>query len=276
MNLHPSTKSFLFGFAATAGIMLGTDLAHAQDAPPPAQDNVSGTIALGVATIPEYEGAEKQRVIPLVSGQVRWGNRYFAIEGVTARLNVLDSDTFELGPVAELTFGRRAKLKTLPVRALGKIDDAYQIGSFAAVRTGSVLTEGDQLRGSIQMTRDVSNVHKGWTGQAAIDYRLPVSSRFSLSAQTALRFADAKYAGTYFSVSPEGAAASGLKAFNAKGGIKDIGVSLTGTYNLSDHWSVLGYAGYRRMVGDFGKSPVVRAAGSRNQTSGGVGVAYSF
>ncbi|MBU6393651.1 MAG: MipA/OmpV family protein [Sphingomonadales bacterium] len=276
MTFDASTKAFLFGFAVTAGLMLGTDIAHAQGASPPPDDQVSGTIALGVATIPEFEGAEKQRVIPLVSGQVRWGNRYFAIEGVTARLNVLDSETFELGPVAELTFGRRAKLKTLAVRALGRIDDAYQIGSFAAVRGNSVLTEGDQLRGSIQMTRDVSDVHKGWLGQAAIDYRLPVSSRFTLSAQTALRFADDKYARTYFSVSQDGATASGLQAFNAMGGIKDLGFSLTGSYSLSRHWSVLGYGGYRRLVGDFGKSPIVRTAGSRNQISGGVGVAYSF
>lgn len=276
MTFDAPTKAFLFGFTVTASLMLGTDIANAQDVSSPPNSDVSGTIALGVATIPEFEGAERQRVIPLVSGQVRWGNRYLAIEGVTARLNVLDSKSFELGPVADLTFGRRAKLKTLAIRALGRIDDAYQIGSFAAVRASSVLTEGDQLRGSIQMTRDVSNVHKGWLGQAAIDYRLPVSSRFTLSAQTSLRFADDKYARTYFSVSPEGAAASGLQAFNAKGGVKDLGFSLTGSYNLSQHWSVLGYAGYRRMVGDFGRSPVVRTAGSRNQTSGGVGVVYSF
>lgn len=274
--MHTSTKAFLFGFAATAGIMLGANLAHAQDADPAEGGGVSGTIAAGVATIPEYEGAEKQRIIPLFSGQVRWDKRYFAIDGVTARLNVLNSDTFEFGPAADLTFGRRAKLKTQSVRALGKIDDAFQMGAFAAVRTGSVLAEGDQLRGSVQMTRDVSGVYKGWIGQAAIDYRLPVSSSFSLSAQASLRFAGDKYARTYFSVSQAGAAASGLAAYTAKGGVKDFGLSMTGTYSLSDRWAVLGYAGYRRMVGDFGKSPVVRTAGNRNQVSGGLGLAYSF
>ncbi|WP_295529854.1 MipA/OmpV family protein [Novosphingobium sp. Chol11] len=274
MNIE--TKAFFAAFAATSSIFFGMGAAKAQDADPATRDGFSGTIAGGVATVPEYEGAARQRVIPLVSGELRWDKRYFAIEGVTARMNVLNSATFEFGPAADLTFGRRASVKSPAVRALGRIDDAYQIGAFAAVKTASLITEGDELRLSVQGTRDVSNVHKGWVGEAAVKYRLPVGRKLALATQVAMRFADDNYARTYFSVSPAGAAASGLVPFAAKGGVKDIGVSMTATYALSDRWSLLGYGGYRRLVGDFADSPVVSKAGDRNQLTGGVGVGFSF
>ncbi len=274
MNIE--TKSFLAAFVATGSIFLGLDTAHAQDAGSAPGDGFSGTIVGGVATVPEYEGSSRQRVIPLVSGEVRWDKRYFAIEGVTARLNVLNSDTFEFGPAADLTFGRRASTRSAAVRALGVVDDAYQVGAFAAIKAGSLITEGDQLRFSVKATHDVSNVHKGWVGEAAVDYRLPVGRRFAVNTQVAMRFADDRYARTYFSVSPAGAAASSLAPFAAKGGVKDVGVAVTATYALSDRWSLLGYGGYRRLVGDFADSPIVRTAGDRNQFTGGVGVGFSF
>ena len=274
MNLE--MKSFIAAFAATGSIFLGLDTARAQDAGPAARDGFSGTIVGGVATVPEYEGAARQRVIPLVSGELRWDKRYFAIEGVTARMNVLNSDTFEFGPAADLTFGRRASVKSPAIRARGRIDDAYQIGAFAAVKTASLIKDGDELRFSVQGTHDVSNVHKGWVGEAAVKYRLPVGRKLAVSTQVAMRFADDSYARTYFSVTPVGATASGLAPFGAKGGIKDVGVSLTATYALSDRWSLLGYGGYRRLVGDFAESPVVGKAGDRNQFTGGVGVGFSF
>ncbi len=277
--MKTEVKAFFAGFAVTA-MALGVDAAHAQDTAPDtapvSRPGVSGTIVGGMAAVPEYEGAKKMRVIPLVAGEVRWDKRYFAIEGVTARVNLLNSDTVEFGPAADLTFGRRAKVKSVAVRALGRIDDAYQVGAFAAIKTASLLREGDSLRLSLQATRDVSDVHKGWVGEAALGYRLPVGTKFALNTQASLRFADDKYARTYFSVTSAGAAASGLTAFTAKGGLKDVGLSLTATYALSDRWSLLGYGGYRRLVGDFGNSPVVRTAGDRNQLTGGVGVGFRF
>jgi len=269
-------KAFLAAFLATGSMMLGVDAARAQETVPASANRASGTIVGGVATVPEYEGADKLRVIPLVAGEVRWDKRYFAIEGVTARLNLLNSDTLEVGPAANLTFGRRTNLKSVPVRALGRIDDAYEIGAFAAIKVASLIAADDELRISVQGTRDVSDVHKGWVGEAAIGYRLPVGRRFSVNTQAAVRFADDRYARTYFSVTPAGAAASGLAQFNAKGGVKDVGVAMTATYALSDRWSLLAYGGYRRLVGDFADSPIVRTAGDANQFTGGIGFGLSF
>jgi len=268
-------KPFLAGFLITAAIITGTG-ARAKDAPSSDRHAVSGSIAAGVATVPDYEGAKEQRTIPLIAGEVHWGERYVAIDGTSARVNLLNSRILEFGPVANLTFGRDAKVKPASIRALGRIDDAYEVGAFAALKTRSLLRDGDELKLRVQGTRDVSNVHDGWTIETALRYRLPVSRRFSVTNETTVRFADDNYAATYFTVTPGQSAASGLAAYNAKGGIKDVGTSLTAVYALSDKWSLIGFGGYRRLVGDFGNSPVVRDAGRADQFSAGIGIGFRF
>ena len=268
-------KPFLLGFLTTAAVLGGSD-ARAQQTSSADRRAVSGSIAAGVATVPDYEGATEQRVIPLIAGDVHWGARYVAIEGTSARLNLLNSRTLEAGPVANLTFGRRADAKPLAVRALGRIKDAYEVGAFAAITTRSLLRGGDEVRLRGQATRDVSDVHDGWTYEAALGYRMPVSRRFFVATETSLRFADDDYAATYFSVTPAGAAASGLRVDTARGGLKDIGTSLTAVYALSPQWSLIGFGGYRRLVGDFKDSPVVRDAGRADQFSGGIAIGFRF
>lgn len=156
------------------------------------------------------------------------------------------------------------------------IDDAYEIGSFAAIKTGSLLTEGDELKLRVQALRDLSDVYDGWIGDVTVSYQLPVGRRLTLMAAASASYADDNYAETYFGINATGAAASGLQAFTAEGGIKDVGVSLTASYALSDRWSVVGYGGFRRLLGDFADSPIVETAGSADQFSAGIGVGYRF
>ncbi|MBX7481620.1 MipA/OmpV family protein [Qipengyuania qiaonensis] len=268
-------KYFLTGFSATA-LLLGADIAMAQDAPQPEENEVRGTVIGGVAWLPEYEGADENQVIPLVAGDIYWGERYLALDGTSLRLNVLNSTTFEIGPVANLTFGRDDEIESASVRALGQIDDAYEVGAFAAIKARSVLADGDEVKLRLEAMSDVSDVHDGWLANAVLSYRLPVGDRLTVIADTSVRFADDEYADTYFTVSAPGATASGLSEFQAQGGIKDIGVSLTAAYALGERWSLVGYAGYRRLLGDFADSPVVEVAGNADQFSAGIGVGMRF
>jgi outer membrane scaffolding protein for murein synthesis (MipA/OmpV family) len=271
--MKPYVKHFLIGFLSTTALLIASN-ANAQNNRD--KNEVSGTVFAGVATLPEYEGASEQQVIPLAAGEVRWGERYVSLEGTTLRANVINSSVVEFGPVANLTFGRDEDIESAPVRALGVIDEAYEVGAFGAVKFGSLLSDGDGLKLRLQGLRDVSDVHDGWIGQAALSYRLPVSNRLSVTTEASVQFVDDNYAQTYFSVTPAGSIASGLTAFNAEGGIKDIGASVTAVYAVSDRLSLLGFAGYRRMLGDFKDSPIIAVEGDANQFSAGIGLGLSF
>lgn len=266
-------KPFLVAFTATAATLLLVDSASAQSANTD-PSGLRGDIVTGIAVIPEYEGADHYTLIPLANGRVSLDKRYIEIEGVTARINVLNSDVIELGPVANLTFGRDRKIDSAAVARLGVIDDAFEVGGFAALNLP--VGESGKVRLAVQAVQDVSSVHKGWLGQASAGYVLQASPRLSLSASASATYASGEYARTYYSVNAAGSAASGLPRFDADAGLKDIGVTLGARYQVSERWSVNATGGYKRLLGDFADSPVVSQQGDANQWFAGVGISFSF
>lgn len=237
-------------------------------------DKAHGTVVTGLGAVPDYEGARTMRIIPLAGGIVRFGDRYIALDGLSARANILASDRFEIGPVAHLTLGRRARIANAAVASLGRIDDAYEVGGFAA--TTLRLDDASRLRLAVQAVHDVSQVHNGWVLTASAGYARRLGDKWRVTADASVSGASDDYARRYFSVSPIGATASGLNAFTARGGIKDVGLSLGLTHQVSQRWSITGFGGYKRLLGDFAASPVVSRVGDANQFSGGIGVGFSF
>ena len=245
-----------------------------------AQDNdsdtndVSGYTTIGIAAVPDYEGADDYQILPLVDGKVAFGERYVAIQGTAIRANVIAAEGFEFGPVASFTFGRDGDIKNASVADLGRIKDAYEVGAFAAKTFD--LAGNDSLRLAVQGVHDVSDVHGGYVVTASATYAAPVGERLNLLFDLGASYASDDYAETYFSVTPAGAAASGLATFNAGGGLKDVGGQFTASYRIGDNWGIAATATYRRLLGDFADSPVVTAGGSADQLSGGVGVFFTF
>ena len=70
--------------------------------------------------------------------------------------------------------------------------------------------------------------------------------------------------------------ASGLPTYRPSGGIYALAMGSGVTYSLNERWGLFGFARYERLVGDAGKSPIVRDFGSRNQYFAGAGVNYTF
>ncbi|WDA39642.1 MipA/OmpV family protein [Erythrobacter sp. BLCC-B19] len=247
--------------------------AFAQDETSDSND-VSGYATIGIAAVPEYEGADDYQILPLVDGRVNFGERYVAIQGTTIRANVIAAEGIEFGPVASFTFGRDGDIANAAVADLGRIKDAYEVGAFAAKTFG--LAGNDSLRLAVQGVHDVSDVHGGFVVTASATYAAPVGERLNLLFDLGASYASDDYAETYFAVTPAGAAASGLPQFAAKGGLKDVGAQVTASYRIGDNWGIAATAGYRRLLGDFADSPVVTSGGSADQLSGGVGVFFTF
>lgn len=239
-----------------------------------ADDKLNGFATIGIAAIPEYEGADHHRFIPLVNGRLAKGERYIAVEGTAFRANIVGAKGFEFGPVLNIGFGRDNDVEDKAVARLPEIDDAYEVGAFGAV-SFSAGGKGT-IRASLQGVRDVSDVHDGFAFTAGASYSTPIGKRTLISVELSSSYVDDAYAETYFSVTPAGSAASGLSRFTAQAGLKDVGLSLTTSYQVTDNWGIVGYASYRRLLGDFADSPVVSRNGSADQFSGGLGIAYSF
>lgn len=254
-------------------LFLAPSIALAQDKPEE-NDEFSGYTTIGIAGIPDYEGADDHRILPLVDGKLSWDERYIAVEGPAIRANVLNSETFEFGPVASFTFGRDDEIKDQAVARLGETDDAYEVGLFSAVNFK--LAGNDTLRLGVQGVHDVSNVHDGFVITANATYTAPAGKRLTLMVDVGASYASDDYADTYFDVTPAGTLASRLTTFNCEGGLKDVGAQLTATYRIGENWGIAANVGYRRLLGDFADSPAVSGGGSADQLSGGVGVFFTF
>lgn len=87
-------------------------------------------------------------------------------------------------------------------------------------------------------THDVAEGHGGYVLSPSLRYTAPVGARLRINATGFTTYASDAYVDSYFSITPAGAAASGLRAFDADDGFKDYGLTLSATYDLFEHWGV--------------------------------------
>ncbi len=192
----------------------------------------------------------------------------------------------QLGPVAGVRFDRSSikNIKDDAVRALGKRDKAVELGGFVGIgKTGIITSAYDNLSVRVAVTKDVAGAHESFIVTPAIEYFTPLSTRSFVGLGVSADYVGKKYGRYYYDVDAAGALASGLPEYSRAGdgsGFKKVGVNLTGGVSLSGDirkgWALFALGGYSRMLGDYGNSPIVSIAGSRNQWIAAAGVGYTF
>ncbi len=190
---------------------------------------------------------------------------------------------FQAGPVAVVNFNRSStkSIDDPRIKALGKVDTAIELGGYVGIgKTGVITSPYDKLSVSVSYRHDVSGSHDSAIWQPTINYLTPLNRKTAVGLFASAEHAGKGYARTYFGITPGQSAASGLPAYAASSGWKNYTIGTLATYALTGdllHGVKLVAAGtYRRMLGDFGDSPVVSIAGDRDQWMGAVGLAYTF
>lgn len=245
------------------------------------------TVALGAAVAPRYEGSKDYRVVPgaIVRGRVSGIN--FSTEGLRLYADVIPDKgagpgwDLMLGPVAGLNLTRTGNPGDRRVDALGRRKAALEVGGYAGIgRTGVITSDYDRLSFSVTYVTDVTGIHNSDLISPEINYSTPLSRSAYVGLSLSAERVGQGYADTYFSVTPAGAAASGLPAYRVRKGWKSWSLagfaakSLTG--DLTHGLAVVAGGGYKRMLNDFAETPIVSVAGSRNQWFGALGLAYTF
>lgn len=273
-------------FAGLAFIALGAaNTAFAQT-----NDSNVLTVGIGAAVIPSYEGSDDYRVIPVPQLRGKVSDFAFWTRGPSLYFDVIpnrgqDID-LQLGPVAGVRFDRSSikNIKDDAVRALGKRDKAVELGGFVGIgKTGIITSAYDNLSVRVAVTKDVAGAHESFIVTPAIEYFTPLSTRSFVGLGVSADYVGKKYGRYYYDVDTAGALASGLPEYSRAGdgsGFKKVGVNLTGGVSLSGDirkgWALFALGGYSRMLGDYGNSPIVSIAGSRNQWIAAAGVGYTF
>jgi len=250
-------------------------------APAQAEDakGFSGYLTLGGAMVPDYEGSDDYQPAPFAAGKLAYDEYYIEARGSKLRANVMPAGLvpfgLELGPSLAYRFGRD-DVKNDAVDALRDIDGTFAAGGFAKIYTNAVLDESDQLSFDVEILGGVGSDRDGTVITFGPSYSFSPWDSLRLGFNATATYADDRYNETYFGIDGDNALRSGLAAYDADGGIKDLGLSVNATYIMTEHWAVTGSAKVTQLVGDAADSPIVDDAGSATQGVVALGLVFNF
>ena len=268
--------------------------AAAQDAAPPVSaaaalpdPNDRGdtfTLGAGGAYIPDYEGSDDYKLIPAAAIRGRVSGISFFTRATYLYVDVVPRGSgkldFDLGPIAGVRLNRTGKIKDDFVARLPDRKTAFEVGGFAGITLHGLTNPYDALSFRVDAVKDVGKAHRSTVVTPTLDFGTPLSRKFYVGLSASADFVGNGYADYYFSVTPADALASGLRPYNASGGMKDWKLGLLANQSISGDLthglSLFGTGSYSRLVGDFKRSPIVADRGSPTQWLAALGVAYTW
>lgn len=277
MNVHPRSTPSCHPVRRTPSAAFARRLAPALLAAACsaslAQQSPRNLLALGVISVPEFEGAADASAAPLLLGRLDLG-RYGSLRlaGAGLQYNVLeDQGSWALGPVLSFRAARDADVEDEVVRRLREVDSAAEFGIFVEYGLRDLFGQGDRMALGLE-----AKGGKGSQLALTASYLAARQVGFQWGMDVRTVFANDEYMDRYFSVDADNSTRSGLAPYTAGSGIKNFGFGLTASYDLAPQWTVIGRVGVTRLLGDARDSPIVQLRGDATATSVGLAVGYRF
>ncbi|MFD0938589.1 MipA/OmpV family protein [Methylobacterium trifolii] len=228
---------------------------------------LSGTLQV----TPRYPGAEDSTLIgyPAIDLRRAGESRRFAAPDDGFSFSVYDDAAVRLGPTARFVPGRYYGDDRRHLLGFRDSRFAVEPGLFIEFYpTPSIRTRAEIRQGVYG--------HHGTVGSVGADYILPLD-RFQFSLGPRFNIGDASFARKYFGVPVETARVNGRVTPYDPGSFYSAGLIGAATYTQSETWAYTAYAGYARILGAAGDSPLVRRPfGNPDQFQFGLRVDYSF
>lgn len=226
----------------------------------------------GVLVTPDFQGSSSHRTRALPYISVDYGDLISASVAGGVSANLFREGDFVAGPIARFQFGQKEK-DSPDLRGLGGVDPSVEVGGFVRYQRGPFsmrLTAGQDVIGGHRGT--VSELGGSLTKAIAQTGAGPVF----VSAGPSVTFVTARVNRAFFGIDRVQSAASGLPIYRPSGGVQQFGLNATVIAPLNRRLTVVGIAGYSRLLDAAADSPRVRLRGSPDQISGGVFLTYSF
>jgi outer membrane protein len=229
------------------------------------------TLSGSIQAIPRYPGASDYTAVFYPSIDIRKVGepRRFSTPDDGFSLSLFDNGTFRIGPTARFVPGRYYGDDRRHLFGFRDARFAVEPGVFAEFYPVSF------IRTRVEARQGVYG-HHGTVGSLAADYLIPADNvLFSIGPR--FNMGDASYARKYFGVSPVEAALNGRVTPYDPASFYSAGVLGGVTYTQSETWAYTAYAGYTRILGASGASPLVRRPfGNPNQYQFGLRIDYAF
>ncbi|OUL73064.1 MipA/OmpV family protein [Paraburkholderia hospita] len=186
-------------------------------------------IGPGVVITPLYPGSRELRVFPYPALDISYDDRVFSQGPDVLGLNVLRSEDYHVGAALSFDFQSRQEKDDPHLHGLGNVDGGPKLKLFADYTVW-------MFTGSVAMYQDIAGHGQGKTVVTDLYASLPVGG-WLFSMGPGFTWADAEYTRTFFGVSSQQSAASGLPAYNTGAGIRDVHLNGYVSYDISKHWA---------------------------------------
>jgi len=248
-----------------AGILAASNITATHAAPDETADStlrLTGFVGVGAALVPDYDGASGDRLIAGPVFDLRYGRLYANLwDG--AGVDLLRSDRLEVGAGVTYVRGRKAKYSPEGVNRLKSA-----VGARGIVRV--FLTPEASLTAGVTRSLGGSD---GTLADLTFSYRFRPGKQVTLIPTVSAQWASRRYMQGYFGIDALEADRSGLPAFEADSGFKEVSASLTAIYSFTRHIHISGSVSLDRLLDDAADSPLVE---QRWQPSVFLGLAYRF
>lgn len=265
---------------------LSAQTAVEDTSPKMAPASTDWTIRIGAGAIlsPAFVGSSDYQLMAVPALKVTYGNTFFASVEDGVGYAVINQHGWRAGPIAKIAFGRKedgdnpfriAGGKTSALHGLGNVATTLEAGGFAEYRWSSISTKIGLRKGL--------NGHEGHVGDLSVKYTRssqslsPVAgSPLVVSFGPRLTLVDSTYNKAFFGVDADQALGSGLPRYNPSGGVLSYGVGSFIIAPIRKQLAATFLAGYDRLTGDAGSSPLVSERGSPNVAMLCVLLSYEF
>lgn len=215
-----------------------------------------GVLGGATAFQPLYDGSARYKVQPGISADLRYEDLAFASLGEGVGVNLLRDQHYHAGIAITYDLGRSESADRVHLNGLGDINFAPEAKIFADY----VFSKDFPLVLRADVRRQIGATN-GWIGDAGAYMPLPGSGpSFQWFVGPSLTFADDTYMQRYFGVGVAQSAHSGLRRYNASGGLKSVGFGFSADYFFTEHWFVSGDAALEQLVGSAARSPITQTA----------------
>lgn len=211
-------------------------------------------LGAGVAYLPEYAGADKNRVIALPFFERTFDDGFYisTLRGAGFQTTV---DGVNLSAALSYGGGRKDHRSTFSgsdaLRGMGDVDGAAQAILGVSYKLGGVGL-------SLSTTQNLGHRDNGASYTLGVSAPLYTSASDQVSFGASAVYGDNKHAQTYFGVTAAQSQRSGYSAYRASGGFETASASVSWNHVIDKNWSVRSAAGFTRLLNDAADSPLTR------------------
>jgi outer membrane protein len=218
-------------------------------------------IGLGGGVSPDYEGSNDYDFGFGPNISASWRDTIF-YKGKSLGANLIRNKNLKAGLIASRA-AKRKEDDNDKLEGLGDVDSGIEVGGFVSYKN-------KPWRFKTEARQEVESGHEGALVELSVGTDLPFAKP-RVFVELATTWASDDYMESFFGVDSQQSADSGLRKYNAEAGFKDVNISISAGYPITNRWRIAAMVEYKRLLGDAADSPIVD---DKNQFVAGLGFSY--